>query len=138
MPCYKMKGGRDTVMTKFGFVCAHIYCNFLMTYLYLGVLNRMRMVRFVSSSESLRILTMLVLVCNVAGMCLMMKRHRTWFVVILHTLMPYGICTVLSYVGERKGAIIGGLAAAVVATVVYAFLIFRQQIKNKAKRKTIL
>ncbi len=126
------------MMTKFGFVCAHIYCNYLMTYLYLGVLNSMRMVRFVSSAESLRILTILVLVCNVTGMCLMMKRHRTWFVVILHTLMPYGISTVLSYVGERKGAIIGGLAAAIAATGVYAFLIFRQKIKNRAKRRTIM
>lgn len=125
-------------MSKFGFIAAHVYCNFLMTYVYLNILDCKRMVRFVSQADSLRILMVLVLVCNVVGMCLMMKRHRTWFVVILHMLMPYGICTMLSYARERTGLIAGGLIIAVLLAAVYGFLIFRQKIKNKARRKTII
>ena len=125
-------------MSKFGFAAAHLYCNVLMTYVYISIFDCSRMVRFVSSADSLRILTISVLVCNLVGMLLMMNRHRTWFVVILHMLMPYGICTALSYAQERAGLIVGGLAVAILLTVIYAFLIFRQKIKNKARRKIII
>lgn len=126
------------MMTKFGFVAAHVYCNYLMSIFYLKTFGGRQMVQGVSCGESLRILMTLIVVCNVIGMCLMMKRHRTWFVVVLHTLMPYGICTVLSYAGEGKILICGGLVTAGALTVAYAVLIFRQKIKNKARYKEIM
>lgn len=126
------------MMSKLGFVTAHIFCNYLMLQIYMYILDEKRMIRFLSQEESLHMLTFLVLVCNIVGMCLMMKRHRNWFVVILHTLMPYGICTALSYAQDQKVAIIGGLAIAIGLSAVYAVLIFRQKIKRKTRYKSII
>lgn len=126
------------MMSKFGFVAAHVYCNYLMGISYLKTFDGRQMVQGVSGAESLRILMLLVVVCNVVGMCLMMKRHRTWFVVALHTLMPYGICTMLSYVREGTPVIVGGLIVAGLLSVTYAVLIFRQKIKNRTRYKTIM
>ena len=53
------------MMSKFGFVAAHVYCNLLMTYAYLELFDCKRMVRFVSAADSLRILTLLVPDCIV-------------------------------------------------------------------------
>lgn len=126
------------MMSKYGFVSAHIYGNFLMLQIYKFILDEKRMVRFASQETSMRILTILALVCNIMGMCLMMKHHRTWYVVILHVLLPYGICTVLSYAQDKPVAIIGGIVFAVLLTAGYAFLIFRQKIKSKTRRKEIV
>ena len=126
------------MMSKFGFVAAHIYGNFLMLQIYQIILDEKRMVRFASQETSMRILTILALVCNIVGMCLMMKHHRTWYVVILHVLLPYGICTVLSYVQDKPVVIIGGIVIAFLLTAGYAFLIFRQKIKSKTRRKEIV
>lgn len=126
-------------MSKFGFVIAHLCMSLWMLFYYTTLMSPRRMISWVSSEDSWQLFWLLVIVCSIAGMCFTMKRHRTWFAVILHTLMPYGICTVLSYVQYEKGIIIGGLVIAVVLAGAYAVYILSGNITgDKAKYKWIM
>lgn len=82
-------------MSKFGFVIAHICMSLWFLYLYIELMGGRRMIRVVSGEDSLRGVGLLIIACNIIGICITMKRHRTWYAVMLHTLMGYTMKMVL-------------------------------------------
>ncbi len=101
-----------------------------------------RCIDYCTYKESKIILTVLILVSLIIGICLEYRKRRNSFSIFSNLVIPFGIYTTLAYFSTNKLLISTVLLFCVLLLVAYAMIVMMQKVKRKQcktriKRKRI-